>query len=103
MSLHTMFFGDRFCVSRKDGTGGGGWVYPKGAINMATTGLSFGNTLVGSGWATSVLCTNRLRKQSSHLVWTSFWQGSCFLSLNEWLPAESYDYCKLCFTLEFLP
>jgi len=65
--------------------------------------LALENTSVGSGWGTSVLlCTNRLRKQSSHLVWTSFWQGSRFPSLDEQLPAESCDYCKLCFTLEFL-
>ena len=33
---------------------------------MAVYGLSFRNTVVGSGWATAViLCTNGLRKQSS--------------------------------------
>ena len=39
---------------------------PKGVDNMAVSGLSFRNTLVGSGWATAVLlCINGLRKQSS--------------------------------------
>ena len=63
MSLGAMFFGDRFCVSRKDETGGGGWVHPKGADSIAIFGLSFGNTLAGNGWAVSVLLyTNGLRK-----------------------------------------
>jgi len=58
MSLPAMTFGDRFCFSRKDGIGGGVWVHPKGADSMAVFGLSFRNTLVGSGWATAVLlCT----------------------------------------------
>jgi len=29
--------GTRFCVSRKGETGGGGWVYPKGANSMAVS------------------------------------------------------------------
>ena len=59
-------FGDRFCFSKKGGIGGGGWVHPKGADSMAVSGLCFGNTLVGSEWATAVLlCMNGLRKQSS--------------------------------------
>ena len=39
MSLLAMSLGLRFCVSRKGGTGGGGWVHPKGANSMATSGL----------------------------------------------------------------
>ena len=35
MSLLAMSFGDRFCVSRKGRTGGGGCVHPKGANSMA--------------------------------------------------------------------
>ena len=68
-----------FCDSRKGGTGGGGWVHPKGADSMwlslgsalgadsmTVSGLPFENALVGSEWATAVLlCTNGLRKQSS--------------------------------------
>ena len=49
------------------GTEGGGWVHLKGADSMAVSGLRFENALVGSEWATAVLlCTNGLRKQSSH-------------------------------------
>jgi len=29
-------------MSRKGGTGEGGWLYPKGANNMTASGLSFG-------------------------------------------------------------
>jgi len=36
-----MSLGLRFCVSRKGGTGGGGWVHPKDANSMAASGLAF--------------------------------------------------------------
>jgi len=49
MSLPAMFFGDRFCFSRKGWTGGGEWVHLKGANSMAVSGHSFRNTLVGTG------------------------------------------------------
>jgi len=63
MLLPAMPFGDRFCMNRKGGTRGGGWVCPKAAKNMALSGLSFRNTLVGTGWAILlVLCTNGLKK-----------------------------------------
>jgi len=40
MSLLAVSLGDKFCVSRKGLTGGGGWVNPKGANSMAMSGLS---------------------------------------------------------------
>jgi len=40
MSLPAMFLGLRFWVSRKGGTGGGGWVHLKGANSMAVSGLA---------------------------------------------------------------
>ena len=49
MSLPAMSLGLRFCVSRKGGTGGGGWVHPKGANSMAASGLVFRSDLVGTG------------------------------------------------------
>ena len=55
MSLPAMSLGLRFCVSRKDGTGGGGWVHPKGENSMATSGLVFSSDLVGTGRAISIL------------------------------------------------
>jgi len=61
-----MTFGDRFCLSRKGGIGGGGWVHPKGADSMAVSGLRFENALVDSEWATAVLlCTNGLKTRQN--------------------------------------
>jgi len=41
-----MSLGDRFCVSRKGGTGGDGWVDPKGANSMAIFGLAHEKPLI---------------------------------------------------------
>jgi len=69
MSLRAMSLGLRFCVSRKGGTGGGGWVHPKGAYTIATSGLVFRSNLVGTGRAISILFgINGVRNQQSHLV-----------------------------------
>ena len=46
MSLPAMSLGLRFCVSRKGGTGGGGWVQWKGANSMAAFELVFRSDLV---------------------------------------------------------
>ena len=35
MALAAMSLGDRFCMSRKGGIVGGGWVHPKGGNSMA--------------------------------------------------------------------
>ena len=51
----------------------------KGADSMAVSGLSFRNTLVGSGWVTVILlCMNRLGKQSSHFARHPFLVGKTF-------------------------
>ena len=56
-------------MSRKGGTGGGGWVHPKGANSMAASGLVFRSDLVGTGRAISVLFgINGIRNKRSHLV-----------------------------------
>ena len=55
MSLPPMSFGDRFCFSRKGGTGGGWWVHLKGVNSMAVSGLISRNDLVGTGRDISVL------------------------------------------------
>ena len=63
VALPAMCLGDRFCVSRKGGTGGGGWVHPKGANSMAVSGLRGRKVLVGTGRAISVVFgINGLRK-----------------------------------------
>jgi len=73
MSLPAMSLGLRFCVSRKGGTGGGGWVYPKGANSMAASGLVLRSDFVGTGRAISVLFgINGARNKRSHLVGPPF-------------------------------
>ena len=69
MSLLAMSLGLRFYVSRKGGTGGGGWVHLKGANSMAASGFVFRSDLVGTGRAISILFgINRIRNKRSHLV-----------------------------------
>jgi len=56
-------------VSRKGGTGGGGWVHLNGANSMAVSGLVFRGNLVGTGKAISILFgVNGVRNKRSHLV-----------------------------------
>ena len=45
-----MSLGDKFYVNRKGGTGGGRWVYLKGANSMAVSGLGFRKAPVSTGW-----------------------------------------------------
>ena len=70
MSLPAMSFGDWFCFSRKGRIGGGGWVHPKGANNMAVYGLVCRNNLVGTGRAISFFFSiNGARnKDTEHVV-----------------------------------
>ena len=71
MSLPVL--GLRFCVSRKGGTGGGGWVHLKGMNSMATFGLVFRSNLVGTGRSIFVLFgINGVRNKRSHLVGPPF-------------------------------
>jgi len=65
-----MSFGDRFCV--KGGTGGGGWGHLKGANSKAVSRLSSGYTLVGTGWATSLLLFTNGLKKVLHLIGPTF-------------------------------
>ena len=63
MSHLAMSLGDRFCDSRKGGTGGGGWVHPEGANSMAVYGLCDIKVLVGTRRAISAIFgINGLRK-----------------------------------------
>jgi len=60
-------------MSRKGGTGGVGWVHPKGANSMAVSGLVFRSDLVGTGSAISILFgINGVRNKRSHLVGPPF-------------------------------
>ena len=63
MSHPAMSLGDRFCDSRKGGTGESGWVHPECANSMAVSGLRGRKVLVGTGKAISaVFGINGLRK-----------------------------------------
>ena len=73
MLLPATSLGLRFCMSRKDWTGGGGWVQPKGANSMSASGLVFRSDFVGTGRAISILFgINGVRNQRSHLVGPPF-------------------------------
>ena len=73
MSLSAMSLGLRFCVNRKGGTGGGGWVHPKGVNSTAMSGLACRKALIGTGRAISVLFgINGLRNKPSYLVGPPF-------------------------------
>ena len=73
----------RFCVSRKGGTGGGGWGHPQGDMHMVAARLGCQSAMVGTGWANSCLgCMDRLRKRYSHLVGGSFLAGKVAWTLS---------------------
>ena len=57
-------------MSGKGGTGGGGWVHPKGANIMAVYGLSYRNALVGTGRV--LFGISGLRNKPSRLVESQF-------------------------------
>ena len=86
MTLPAMSLGLRFCVSRKCGTGGGGWVHLKGANSMAVSGLIFRSNLVGTGRAISVpFGINGVRNKRSHLVGPPFPEfKACFSATAGW-------------------
>ena len=73
-------------MSRKGGTGGGGWVHPKGANSMATSGLVFRSDLVGTGRAISILFDIKgISNKPSHLVGPPFPEfKACFSAMAGW-------------------
>ena len=88
-------FEDRFCTSRKGGTGGGGWAHCSGRQCMAAVAAGYRMGLVSAGWPALLLsCTNGRRKLSFHRrdsisgVLGSFQSGgvfSCQRALGEWV------------------
>ena len=86
MSLPAMSLGLGFCVSKKGGTGIGGWVHPKGANSMAASGLVLRSDLVGTGRAISILFgINGVRNKRSHLVGPPFPEfKACFSATAGW-------------------
>jgi len=47
--LSSFSLGNRFCASRRCGTGGGG-VHAKGVSSVSMSGLGFSKALIGIGW-----------------------------------------------------
>ena len=85
-----------FCVSRKGGTGGGGWGHLQGDMHMVAARLGCQSAMVGTGWANSCpSCMDRLRKCYSHLVGGSLLAGKVAWTLSGCMTAESADYCML--------
>ena len=95
ISFPAMSLGDRFCVTRKGRTGGGGrctqrvqrpWPLVDSALK--TPWLSLG----GPFWSYAQMG----RENSSHLVGLPFLAVKLFFPcLDERLPDQSHDYCKL--------
>ena len=83
-------------VSRKGGTGGGGWGHPQGDMHMVAARLGCQSAMVGTGWANSCPgCMDRLRKRYSHFVEGSFLAGKVAWALSRCMTTESADYCML--------
>ena len=88
----------RFCVSRKGGTGGGGWGHPQGDIcTWWLLGLAVkvpwlgpcGSILALAAW------TDFENTTLMHLVGGSFLAGKAAWALNRCMTTESADYCML--------
>ena len=82
----------RFCVSRKDGTGGGEWIHLQDAVYMAGARLGYKRAMVGTGWANS--CLGWAQKCYSQPVGDSFLARKVVWAFNGSLLAENADYCK---------
>ena len=80
-------------MSRNGGTGGGGWVHPKGANSMSSSGLACRKALVGSGRAISAhFGINRLTNKPSYLVGPPFLVSKGhFSAMPVWHFPESLD------------
>ena len=85
-----------FCVSRKGGTGGGGWGHPQGAVHMVAARLGVEKAMVGSGRATPRPdCMDRLRKHYSHFAEGCFLARKAAWSLSGCMATDSADYYML--------
>ena len=96
-----------FCISRKGGTGGGGWSHQQGVMHMVAARLGFEKAMVGTGRATPCPdCMHRLRKHYSHLAEGWFltrkaaWalcrcmandSAHYYMLVNEWVWSKSPD------------
>jgi len=85
----------RACDVTSLGTGGSGWVHPKGANSMAASGRDYRKALVGTGWAISLVCMNRLRKQTCGFVGPPFLTMMHFSRSALVVIGKSHDYWEL--------
>ena len=85
-----------FCVSRKGGTGGGGWGHRRVLCTWQLLRLGCKRAIVGTGWVNSQTgCMNRLIKCYPYQLGGSFLSGKASLALSRCLPSEDADYCML--------
>ena len=80
LSVGTICFEDRFCASRKGGTGEGGWVHRSGWPCLAAVIAGYRKGLVSAGWPIRLVsCANGCTKHSFHLSGLgSFQSGGAF-------------------------
>ena len=84
LSVGAIHFEDRFCASRKGGTGGGGWVHRFGRQCMAAVAAGYRKGQVSTGWPILLLsCANGRRKPSFHLVGAPFLAFRAAFSLEK--------------------
>ena len=82
-----------FCVSRKSGTGGGGWGHLQCAVHMVAARLGFEKAMVGTGRATPRPdCMDRLRKHYSHLAEGWLLARKAAWVLSGCMATDSADY-----------
>jgi len=81
-----------FCISRKGGTGGGGWGHPQGAMHVVAARLGFERAMVGTGLAH---CMDKLIKHYSHLVESWFLARKTAWAVTGCMTTDSADYCML--------
>ena len=78
-----------FCISRKGGTGGGGWGHLQGAVHTAAARLGCKRAIE---WANSCPgCINRPRKRYSHLLGCLLLTGKAAWALSRYLPTKNPD------------
>ena len=79
-----------FCVSRKGGTGVGGWSHPQGALHMvAAARLGFEKAMRATPCPDFM---DRLRKHCSHLAEGWFLARKASWALSGCMAADSADY-----------
>ena len=85
-----------FCVSRKGGTGVGGWGHPQVAVHTVAARLGFEKAMVGTGRATPHPdCMGSLRKHHSHLAEGWFLARKAAWVLSGCMTTNSADYYML--------